>query len=151
VGQFSLSQTTLNFLDSIPGCLGAQVLAADSRSALRDFQLLSVVVILRRSFDQALFREALARRRYKFFVVGYVVMQEDWRVEQLSAFPDRVGRRVEIESEWMARRRERMGIFPKLPANCPTQAKNGLEWGTRMKRSGVWQQRSLTGPPAEKV
>ena len=43
--------------------------------------------------------------------------------------------RVEIESEWTARKRERVADGCVLPSHCPTQANRALEWATSQGES----------------
>ena len=79
-------------------------------------------------FEQTLER---VRRWYGFCVFGYVVMPE--HVHLLVSEPEGT---VEIESEWTARRRERMGMFPTITRRsdayyCPTLRQNRAQgWAT---------------------
>jgi len=62
---------------------------------------------------------------------GLCERPEDWEWSSFRQYATGREGRVEIECEWTARRRERSGHSVQL-SNCPTQAKRGLEWGTRL-------------------
>ena len=77
-------------------------------------------------FERALER---TRRGYGFYVIGYVVMPEhverpeDWAWSSFRHYLTGEEGVVEIESEWTARRRERMGIILRVgQTKIPTRA-----------------------------
>jgi hypothetical protein len=60
---------------------------------------------------------------------GLCERPEDWEWSSFRHYATGAAGRVEIESEWTARKRE--DFVRQL--NCPTQAKIGLEWATRLE------------------
>jgi hypothetical protein len=63
---------------------------------------------------------------------------EDWQWSSFRHYATGAEGRVEIESQWTARKRERAAGRREhfvQPPNCPTQAKIGLEWATRLSAS----------------
>jgi putative transposase len=62
---------------------------------------------------------------------GLCERPEDWKWSSFRHYATGCEGRVEIESEWTARKRERAagGLCPAV--GLPTQAKTGLEWATR--------------------
>jgi hypothetical protein len=61
---------------------------------------------------------------------GLCERPEDWEWSSFRHYAIGCEGRVEIESEWTARKRERaVGNRVQL-SNCPTQAKTRLEWAT---------------------
>jgi putative transposase len=63
---------------------------------------------------------------------GLCARPEDWQWSSFLHYATGCAGRVEVESEWTARKRQapKAGCLPSLI--CPTQAKTGLEWGTRL-------------------
>ena len=55
---------------------------------------------------------------------------EDWEWSSFMQYATGCEGRVEIECEWMARKREPPRGNSVPHENCPTQAKTGLEWAT---------------------
>src|SRR5882724_7407315 len=62
--------------------------------------------------------------------LGLCERPEDWEWSSFRHYATGCAGRVEIESEWTARARERTIGTLCPPLNCPTQAKRGLEWAT---------------------
>ena len=55
---------------------------------------------------------------------------EDWEWSSFRHYSTGCDGRVEIESEWTARKREGATGRLCIAAECPTRAKTGLEWAT---------------------
>ena len=61
----------------------------------------------------------------------------DWPWSSFLHYATGAEGRVEIESEWTARKRERAAGTQCRAGSTPTQAKNGLEWATRPQKHKV--------------
>jgi len=61
---------------------------------------------------------------------GLCECPEDWEWSSFRHYATGGEGRVEIESEWTARRRERAAGGCAQRSHCPTQANTGLEWAT---------------------
>jgi putative transposase len=61
---------------------------------------------------------------------GLCERPKDWQWSSFRHHATGSEGRVEIESEWTARKRNELREDSVQPSNCPTQAKIGLEWAT---------------------
>jgi len=68
---------------------------------------------------------------------GLCERPENWPWSSFHHYATGAEGRVEIESEWTARKRERAAGTLCRAGSTPTQAKNGLEWATRPQKHKV--------------
>ena len=68
---------------------------------------------------------------------GLCERPENWPWSSFHHYATGAEGRVEIESEWTARKRERAAGTQCRAGSTPTQAKNGLEWATRPQKHKV--------------
>jgi hypothetical protein len=67
---------------------------------------------------------------------GLCERPDDWEWSSFRHYATGIEGRVEIESEWAARKRER-AAGDSVCLSYPTQAKTRLEWATRPAKGGV--------------